>query len=299
MKRKKSFILPLTIALVVFGVWRSGAYLYLSGVIANTAPAEVQVLPPLEYFPSIHSKVKAVVLIAHGLNLSPTQMGDLSDLLQTSDYEVYRLALSGHRGNFEELKTITRAIWLDDFSKGYKTAAKRAVELHVPIYFLGYSHGSVLAIDAAVSDPSIRFEKMLLFAPAVSVYMPDWIVGWANKLSTDFVFPSSAPREIRANDKLTVRAYGALFESIATAQNSDLTALNVPTKVFIDPDDELVSENGIKKFIETKKLSLWSIEELSIKGTEYSFKKHHMIINKPALGKAEWARVTEKILLAL
>lgn len=293
--RTRLALLILTVVIITFGIWRSGAYLYVTGAIQNFASTEAQVFQPVHYFPAMHN-AKAVVLIAHGLNLLPSKMDDIANFLQANNYDVYRLALSGHRGNFEELKHITRQIWLEDFAGGYKTAKERAGELNIPIYFLGYSLGGVLAVDSVVSDTSIRFEKIVLFAPAISVYMPSWVIRMANKFSANFLLPSSAPREVRANDKLTVRAYGSLFESIAVATTSDLSVLNVPTKIFIDAKDELVSEAGIKKCIQENKLSQWSIDEVSIEGTEYPFKKHHLIIDKLALGPVEWARVTDRIL---
>ena len=160
--KKKYILVVLVVAFLGYGIWSSGLYMFLRGYLQNSEPTVSEVFPPTEYYPSLRSNVKAVVLIVHGLNLKPSKMSDLGTFLQESDFEVYTANLSGHRGSFDDHKIVTRAIWLEDFYGAYKIASARASELKIPIYFLGFSHGAVLGLDALLSKEDVKIEKMIL-----------------------------------------------------------------------------------------------------------------------------------------
>ncbi len=287
------------ILILAAATWKSGLLKYLNGTIQNSGSTKTQSFAAYEYLRPLHAPVRATFIVAHGLNLLPSRMNELCDFLQGSEFEVYRLALSGHRGNFDELKTVTRAQWLVDFKTVYEIAKAKAPVHPTPIYFLGFSMGGLLGVDAAASDSQIHFDKMILFAPAFATHVPSWLTKFVQMLFPQFIIPSSAPRDYRVYDHVPLKAYGALFDSIAALKTSDLLNVDVPTQVFIHPKDHLVSEKGLKRLVEEKHLTHWSFDTVSVEDTGRVPQTYHLIIDKVSLGVSEWSRVTEKILTFL
>ena len=59
-------------------------------------------------------KERAVAIVVHGLNTLPDKMLSIIQLLTEQGVHVLNLRLSGHRGNSDEMKKVTRDIWLSE-----------------------------------------------------------------------------------------------------------------------------------------------------------------------------------------
>ena len=87
-------------------------------------------------------------------------------------------------------------------------------------------------------------------------------------------------------------AYNAGLRSIKNLEHEGLAGLDsIPTLIFIDPQDELVSEIGIWKMLQKANLKNWEIVEVNKKGFP-----HHLIIDELSVGKEQWHIIAQKML---
>lgn len=261
----------------------------LTTVFADAAPAWRGA-----WFPAT-IPVKAVALVIHGLNLKPEKMDALSQSLADSGVEVLRLALSGHGfGRFDE---VTSQSWLQQSRAGYLAAAKKAQNLGVPLFFLGYSLGGLLGevlLTGGIASTTAHFDRVVLLAPAIAVRPVTSLVKMLFPLGKGFTVPSADSPDYRAHAGTPMAAYEALFQLVAVLRRSGYRGANVPTLLFVRKDDELVSLHGIEKTVRDRFLTKWSVI-LVPNNASRSFPRH-LIIDSESLGRAEWLTMRTKIL---
>jgi hypothetical protein len=68
---------------------------------------------------------------------------------------------------------------------------------------------------------------------------------------------------------------------------------NIPTLIFIDPNDELIRVAGLKKNITRYNLTNWSITLITSKGAEIRPNYHHLIIDNKSLSHDTWQYIRE------
>ena len=105
------------------------------------------------------------------------------------------------------------------------------------------------------------------------------------------VLPSVAPVEYRANPGVPVAAYAALLECVARVGRRSLRALDVPTRVLIDPADELVSHARLEALRAEQALGRWQVVALDRRLRRGGPDFHHLITARLRLGEEAWARV--------
>jgi len=218
-------------------------------------------------------------------------MNEVVALLQAEQSEVLRVGLSGHLGDHSSFGQVTRKQWLHELNEAYHRAAARANELHVPIFFVGYSLGALLALDLMSQNAKIRFDRMVLFAPPLSIKIPRFLIRFARcLLGKGFVVPSFSPNSYRANHGTTLAAYVALIDSLQALRKSGFAHLQkVPTLVLIDLKDELVSYRGVKSELSKFGFSTeWKILPLKEHSSQTP---HHLIIDSEAVGTKEWNQI--------
>lgn len=269
---------------IFFGAFIAAAGLGL-GAAAEPAPS-------VEGVPA----AKAVVVLVHGLNLKPAKMNALADFLRASGADVLPVTLSGHGGGMEEFKKVTRGIWIQEMRDAFERAERRAKENNAPVYFVGYSLGALAGLDAlnAAADREIRCGKMVLLAPAISIRDRSYLL----KLLGSFpalVIPSLSPADYRAHGGTPMAAYKALFQSVASLEKEGMARFNVPTLVLVDPEDELVSAEGILKIMGQFRLDQWRMMEVSNAGSPLKKKYHHLIVDENALGADQWRQMQAAI----
>ncbi len=249
-------------------------------------------------------KTNGVVLVVHGLNNKPSVMNPLSEWLEVNNFQVVRVALAGHSNESRnELLTVQRSSWLKDLNQGYQRAKELASASGGPTYLLAYSLGALVSLDffsgakfgkdRALSEP-IEFEKMILFAPAL---VPRIYVDALRSFKgfPDKFIPSKAPIDYRAHSQVPIAIYNALFDCMDHAREQIDQRLNIPTMIFIDPSDELISMRGLFDFIEKKKLTQWSLNSVSVDESTLETSYHHLIIDDRAVGQNQWRVILGQI----
>ncbi|MBI2632849.1 MAG: alpha/beta hydrolase [Parcubacteria group bacterium] len=270
-----------------------------------------------QWFYSTQSPVRGVAIVVHGLNLRPSRTNQIVQFLQDKGIDVLRVTLTGHRGDFREIYQASREQWLFDMFQAYCLVLEHSsAQDSVPLYFIGYSLGGLIGLDFMTEQlkQNVRYKKMVLFAPAISIQgeirffasLARWF--GINPLS----FTPSAPSRYRRhyldsyfiNPQLPFLAYDALLSSVEAIENKRIDNLNIPTVVFIDPQDELVSFNGIDNLLKRKRLTLWRIFTVESQGSIFNEvvrngndriftvkPLHHSITDENLMGKEQWQRI--------
>lgn len=230
---------------------------------------------------------KYSALIVHGLNNPSKIMEDLVLLFQRNQTNTYNVRLTGHKNDLEAYKTITMEQWLLDLEEGYK----KLVELGRPIIFCGFSLGALLGLKYLLK-PSIKFERLFLFAPAISTHFFTHFIQGTKVLGREHLLPSAIRDDYRANDFNSVAAYLELFRTQKLfLKDAQKVRLDIPTHVYIDPKDHLVSIKGIRKFIKKHKLNMqWKVHEVESKLTF-----NHINIDQASLGDIQWLELERNI----
>lgn len=250
---------------------------------------------------------RGMALLLHGLNLKPAHMLPLAEELQRMGIGVINGALSGHGDNYRAVegvaaadarlatyRRVTFAQWLADVEQLYGAAACAAQDHGVPLYFVGFSTGALMACAAVASNATMHFARMVLFAPALAVhlycYLPLLFRCWPQLL-----FHSFAPPVYRANRATPVAAYLAVRAAQVHFKRHVDQRLNVPTQIFIGPRDELIARHKLHHIIARYRLTNWQLDVVSKREADPSATFHHLIINQASVGQQEWARMMGKM----
>lgn len=250
---------------------------------------------------SLLAKPKFVAVVVHGLNLNPDKMNDISHVLQRFDGEVLQVALPGHRLIASDEASEPYVSWLGHLRASLCLAKSRATQMGVPLFFVGFSLGGALYEDllAQKTDDSYKVDAAVLFAPAISLPLYAHLLRLLFIFGDDFSIPSWTPSSYRLYTGIKVKHYRSLFRLIDQLDFNANQELNLPTLVFIDPNDEMVSLSGIKRFIRQHQLSSWKIDEVSNQESLLENKFHHLIIGPESLGIRTWIEVRRKMMTHL
>lgn len=263
------------------------------------------------WFKSASSKKPVgVALIVHGLNVRPEMMEPVIAVLNSAGIEALNVSLRGHGDNFircgsspadekrdrlASFKRVSYILWLNEVHQAYVQAMLRARKLGVPIYFVGYSLGGLLGCDLLAAKPGVHFDRMALFAPALTLRP-----GIAYQLKPlqpfpEFIIDSDAPENQRANDGTPVAGYTALFDAITDFETHLGPRLNVPTLIFMEQEDEFVSFENLQKFVSDNGFDRWDLVRVAKDNTADAAIARHMIINEQSVGAAAWADMVRTI----
>ncbi len=249
--------------------------------------------------------VKGVALVVHGLNLEPDRLLNLIRVLNAGGVRALRVSLQGHGDNFmpikdldktearlESFKTVSYQIWSQEFLQAYRRIQKFAQERAVPLYLIGDSFGALLALELFLNETEVKFDRMVLYAPALSLHGRNAIIQLLNPFPK-LVLPSFAPHFYRANRGTPQLAYAVVFETLARFEKSIGPKINIPTLVFIDPKDELISYKGLRKLIQTHQLDRWRIQHVSKDKDTAATRINHLIIDPASVGQSTWKRMVK------
>jgi alpha-beta hydrolase superfamily lysophospholipase len=226
---------------------------------------------------------KGVVLMIHGVGMQAKGMNPLMQPLVDSGFDVLRVTLYSHGGSTIQ-KNASRTEWLNEFFEAYCLARAHAQEKNLPFYFAGYSLGALVNLDLMNSGyrENIIYDKMAMLAPAITLHKKVeslhqiWWFGFV-------VMP-----------KARVRAFHSLLDTYRHLQKQKWEQ-NIPSIIFLDKKDELVSQKKLQNKLEEFKLTNW--REIEISNENYEEKKeHHYIIYPPALGKVQWKAMVDQII---
>jgi len=253
----------------------------------------------LQTFSNVSSP-KALALMVHGLNFAPQTLKPLIEEFNNQGVEVMLLSLAGHTKQYERWGKISRNMWVDSFYKAYQIISTKALEQKIPLILVAASLGGLLGLDL-MAKQNISFNQMILFAPAISLRSRIRIV----RLLKYFPFlpiPSLTPSKYRSHCYTPISAYNALFDSKESLNQEllrGLNILNVPTLIFVDPEDEFVCSAGIERFIQSNGFNNWQMENIHVEASMLRGKYHHLITQKDSVGTPTWDMMTNKIRLFL
>ncbi|MDR2597320.1 MAG: lysophospholipase [Treponema sp.] len=256
-----------------------------------------------KYFETSVFPVKGIIIVAHGLNTNPLKMGDehtngtLVKLFLDEGYNVYRVILSGHEGAIEEMQSINAQDWIDSALIQYREVAEIAYKNNIPIYLTAFSLGGLVFENLIHYKEDVNFTGTILFAPAIAIkgtaragiFISDIF------LADNAIIKSKAPVEYRAQKGVSISAYNALFELEDNLYKNEFENCNIPTLVFIDPNDELINVSKLQKSITNFNLSNWNVATISNTGTEIKPKYHHLIIDCKCVSSETWNVICERI----
>ena len=246
-------------------------------------------------------ELKGVALVIHGLNLRPERMRPIINTLTQSGIDVLGLSLRGHGDNYahhdnidvdtarlESFKNVSYPLWINEAYIAYRHVQKRAQQRQTPVFLAAFSIGGLIGLDLFVSHSDVEFDKMVLYAPALSLRATIYLERVLSPFP-DLVIPSLADEAYLANKKGTpVAAYNALFDALYHFEDMAGSKLNVPTLVFIDRQDEFITLGGLKKLVEEKSLDQWKFYLVQKEDEMGAGTFHHHIIDASSTGEAVW-----------
>jgi esterase/lipase len=257
----------------------------------------------LDLFKTSRGKAKGLVMLAHGLNTKPSKMGGpdqegtIAKLFLDAGFHIQRVILRGHGDSLLDMRTVSSSQWIDDGYSQYRAARFEAQREGLPLYLAAFSLGALIfeRLMAERTEIPVRFEKAVLFAPALAVKAAARSVLWLRHFLKDTaIVKSLSPAPYRAQRGASLAAYKALFELEKSMASSFSELNNIETLIFIDPRDEVVSIRGIRGIIGRFDLSRWKIHEISPKGA--GLRSHHFIIDSRQVGAETWRNMTRVLL---
>jgi alpha-beta hydrolase superfamily lysophospholipase len=253
------------------------------------------------FYSDRHGESKGVALVIHGLNLRPGRMKPIISELTGSGIDVLGLSLRGHGENFsrskgidedqarlETFKSVSYQVWMNEAYLAYLQVKTRGEKNGVPIFLTAFSLGGLIGLDLFASNADVKFDKLILFAPAIRLHATIYL----ERVLSPFprlVLPSMAPNTYLANKQGTpIAAYNALFDGLNRFNKNAGQKLNVPTLVFIDEQDEFIPLGKLKKLVEEKKWDRWQFYIVEKDKTAEDERFYHHIIDASSTGKKVW-----------
>ena len=249
------------------------------------------------------AETRAVALVIHGLNLRPSKMESVIKALTNSGIDALNVSLRGHGNNYDSqayndpararlaaFKSVSYQLWMDEVCGAYAAAKNRSDKKDVPLYLIGYSLGGLMGTDLLATEPGVQFDKMVLFAPAVKMHLRNYLIRALSPFPR-LTIPSFALATYQSNDGTPMAGYNALFDSLNNVAGNIGPQINVPTLVFIDPEDEIVSYSRLKQMVQAENLDQWEFYIVQKENTEGPAKIHHLIIDAPSTGAEVWRKM--------
>jgi len=263
------------------------------------------------YYKNPLKRRRGVALVVHGLNLKPERMEPIIRQLTGAGIDVLNVSLHGHGDNYvrhgrgdpqearlDSFRTVTYSLWSSEVRRAYCKVQERGHRMKVPISLVAYSLGALLGCDLLVSDAGVHFDRMVLLAPALNAMSEPYLLK-ALMPFPNLVIDSLSPESYRSNDGTPMAGYKAVFEAHNHFQKHINAALNVPTIVFMDPEDEFISFDKLREMVSRSNLDRWKIITIRKTRPEIAPCAHHLLIDEAVTGKEVWAQTVGSLLAHL
>lgn len=250
-------------------------------------------------------ELRGIALVIHGLNLRPDKMESIIEILTGAGVDALNLSLRGHGINYSRqdgkddaqarliaFKSVSYQLWRNEIYAAYRIAKHRSTQHSVPLFFVGFSFGALMGVDLLASMPDVQFDRMVLFAPGLTIHTRYQIARVLSPFPT-LTIPSFAIKSYRANDGTPIAAYNALLDSLGHLHQNLTPKVNVPALIFIDPKDEFVSFDALKKLAEKENLDQWKFHVVKKEAAGAPGKIHHLIIDEASTGQDAWKAMTD------
>jgi len=250
----------------------------------------------IKHYPSLLVQKTAVALVAHGLNLKPSAMLPLINWLVSRGADVYLVHLSGHDAGGTAMQDVKTSTWQQEMLTGYQLAKKASINLSLPLYFLGYSLGALLGQSImALPATSASFDRQVLFAPATALRKRAYLLKVLFLFGKRLKLPSYAPGNYRVHHSLPLHVYRILFSEQKQVAASGFRNLDIPTLIFLDTRDELISYKRLFRQIKRFALRHYRVVLLTGKLKDRKSQYHHLIIDEQSLGEENWGLVSKEM----
>ncbi len=245
-----------------------------------------------------HHPQKGYVLVFHGLNLNPDRMGEVTSFLNRAGFETLTIKLTGHGRVTSGFSGVTYSKWYQETAAFICAGRNRAMALNLPLFLVGYSLGGVVSLNVMIElQEQVTFRGIVLLAPAIKLRWRSRIFGWFAFLPDSFMITSRSPKFYRANKATSLGAYRAMYNSIDEfGIRTRNRGLNAPVLVLMNPDDGLVSWNGLRTFVQERRLIGWDFYALNNHHSELEKPNNHLIIDAASLGEGQWMVLKTKVL---
>ena len=261
------------------------------------------------YHGKLGTELTGVALVIHGLNCRPDKMEAIISTLNAGGIDCLNVSLRGHGTNFSPIpdidndaarmaafKTVSYPLWRTEAYAAYQLAKKKSDLNGKPLFLVGFSMGGLLGVDLMTSNSNVGFDKMVLFAPAITMLQRNYLL----KVFSPFpglVIPSAGEMAYLANDGTPMAAYNALFEMHAHFEKHlDAQTINIPAVVFIDEEDELISYSGLQEMVQSQHLDQWKIHMVRKDKDVTAIDMHHLVIDGASVGNHMWREIAETTL---
>jgi len=251
------------------------------------------------------AKLNGVALVIHGLNGRPDKMESIIAEMTAAGIDCLNLSLRGHGENYFHLdntdsaearlqtfKSVSYRQWRTEIYQAYQQIKTKSNRYGACVFFVGFSMGGLLGVDLFTSNPYVKFDKMVLFAPALKMHNRNYFLKTISPFP-ELVVPSFAPDAYLANRGTPMAAYNALFEASKHFEKNLGPKINVPAVIFIDKQDELISFSGLKAMIQKQKLDQWKLHPVKKDQTATETEMHHLIIDEASVGKQTWKEIVD------
>lgn len=210
--------------------------------------------------------------------------------------DVYLVTLSGHHPNGIDLKEITASTWQEEMLRSYKAAREASLNNSVPLYFLGYSLGALLG-QTMIQLPgqNVPFHKQILMAPAVAIRPRAYLLKCLFFFGKGIMIPSYTLEGHGVNKSLPLRIYQIIFEEERKFLQTGFNGSTIPTLIFIDPKDELISYRKLVQCTNKLQFSNYQLVALDDDLTHRNTRYHHLIIDEETMGRKNWDMATKKM----
>jgi esterase/lipase len=249
----------------------------------------------IKFFPT-SQKEHAVTLVAHGLNNKPSIMLPIIEWLRAQGSDVFMVKFFGHHKETAPMKEMEKDSWYQEFRMAYCQAKARARELNVPIHFLGYSLGALVGQYAiTIHEGKISFDKQVLWAPATATRLPSFFFQVLSLLPGKWHLPSFTPIAYRFNKWLPIKAYRYLYQMKKEVRKSNFNYLHIPTLIIVDPKDEVIDLERLKKDKLNYQLDRYRFLELNAEEAITNTPYHHLMVDERTVGKKNWRNMLSKM----
>jgi hypothetical protein len=236
-----------------------------------------------------------VVLVVHGLNNKPEVMDSLISVLVDNGFHCLRVSLYQDAPDGRSDPSDIAAGWRAILADAYAEAQHRFPDL--PRFAMSYSLGALTTVSFLDTEAVPTFERMVLLAPPVALTRSASLVRALTPLGRfNIALPSAAPKAIRARRGTPLSEYAAMLELVGEVDTLGHAGKlgQIPTAVYLDPDDELVGYGGVLDWINRNGLEMWSPRGFKDRDPEGRTYSHLMVLEK-SLGPLAWTELTEYI----
>jgi hypothetical protein len=231
--------------------------------------------------------LKGVAIVTHGLNLRSERLDGICHFLATKGYAVSRPSFSGHEvGNNEGYLSVNAEDWEKDAEAVHAEASAKARAAGVPLVLIAYSFTAPVF---QVLAKRLAFAKRIYLAPAFSPRAWYPAVIWFARSFPGFSYPSLNFKEYQSHSVSGSRPFLALEAFLKRWRAGEGRGDETPTLVLVDPKDEHLSYRALMNIADDT--PAWRVERVSAAGSTLKRPVHHLIVDEPSLGSAEWRRM--------